>query len=31
VTFTDQDGTAEDTYTVPATDGVDYLIGEKVV
>jgi hypothetical protein len=31
VTFTDKDGTAEDTYTVPSTDGVDYLVGDKVV
>jgi hypothetical protein len=31
VTFTDKDGTAEDTYTIPATKGVDYLIGEKTV
>ncbi|MET3176378.1 UNVERIFIED_ORG: subtilisin family serine protease [Arthrobacter sp. UYCu721] len=31
VTFTDKDGTAEDTYTVPATDGVEYLVAEKVI
>ncbi len=31
VVFTDKDGTAEDTYTVPATDGVDYLIGNSLV
>ncbi|MFJ5693907.1 FG-GAP-like repeat-containing protein, partial [Arthrobacter sp. NPDC093125] len=31
VGFTDKDGTAEDTYTVPATEGVEYLLGEKVV
>jgi hypothetical protein len=31
VVFTDQDGTAEDTYTIPATDGVDYQIGGKTV
>jgi hypothetical protein len=31
VVFTDKDGTAEDTYTIPATKGVDYLIGEKTV
>lgn len=31
VVFTDKDGTAEDTYTVPVTDGVDYLVGETVV
>ena len=30
VTFTDEDGTAEDTYTVPATEGVEYLVGDKV-
>ena len=31
VTFTDKDGTNEDTYTVPATTGIDYLVGGKVV
>jgi serine protease len=31
VVFTDKDGTAEDTYTVPATEGVEYLVGDKVV
>lgn len=31
VVFTDKDGTTEDSYTVPATVGVDYLVGEKVV
>ncbi|HEV7951130.1 MAG TPA: hypothetical protein VGP24_15300, partial [Glaciihabitans sp.] len=31
VVFTDQDGTAEDTYTIPPTDGVDYQIGGKTV
>ncbi|MGK3649730.1 S-layer homology domain-containing protein [Pseudarthrobacter enclensis] len=30
VTFTDLDGTAKDTYTVPVTEGVEYLIGENV-
>ncbi|MET3932831.1 hypothetical protein [Arthrobacter sp. OAP107] len=31
VVFTDEDGTAEDTYTVPATEGVEYLVGDRVV
>jgi serine protease len=31
VVFTDRDGTAEDTYTVPATEGVEYLLGDRVV
>ncbi|QHK21794.1 hypothetical protein GU243_21365 [Pseudarthrobacter psychrotolerans] len=31
VTFTDKDGTAEDTYMIPATDGVDYLVGGTIV
>jgi hypothetical protein len=31
VTFTDKDGTNEDTYTVPATAGIDYLVGGRVV
>jgi hypothetical protein len=31
ITFTDEDGTAHDTYTVPATTGVQYLVGGKVV
>ncbi|CAH0222097.1 hypothetical protein SRABI83_02404 [Arthrobacter sp. Bi83] len=31
VVFTDKDGTADDSYTVPATEGVDYLVGDKVV
>ncbi len=30
VVFTDEDGTAQDTYTVPVVDGVEYLVGEKV-
>ncbi|WP_427115786.1 S8 family peptidase [Pseudarthrobacter scleromae] len=30
VVFTDKDGTAEDTFTVPVTEGVEYLVGEKV-
>ncbi|WP_344672539.1 S-layer homology domain-containing protein [Pseudarthrobacter polychromogenes] len=29
VIFTDEDGTAQDTYTVPATEGVEYLVGDK--
>jgi hypothetical protein len=31
VTFTDKNGTKDDRYTVPATAGVDYLVGGKVV
>ncbi|WP_179019517.1 S-layer homology domain-containing protein [Paenarthrobacter nitroguajacolicus] len=31
VTFTDVDGTKDDTYTVPATAGVEYLVGGNVV
>ncbi|MET3950981.1 VCBS repeat-containing protein, partial [Arthrobacter sp. UYEF36] len=31
VVFTDKDGTAEDAYTIPATEGVDYLVADKVV
>ncbi|WP_185982195.1 S8 family serine peptidase [Arthrobacter sp. KBS0703] len=31
VVFSDKDGTAEDAYTVPATDGVEYLVGNKMV
>ncbi|WP_264356032.1 hypothetical protein [Pseudarthrobacter sp. MM222] len=31
VTFTDKDGTNEDAYFVPATTGIDYLVGGKVV
>ncbi|WP_425863840.1 CAP domain-containing protein [Arthrobacter sp. TWP1-1] len=31
VVFTDKDGTKNDTYAVPATAGVDYLIADKVV
>jgi hypothetical protein len=31
VVFVDALGTANDTYTVPATTGVDYLVGGKVV
>ncbi|MET1154243.1 excalibur calcium-binding domain-containing protein [Arthrobacter sp.] len=31
VTFTDKNGTKDDSYTIPATAGVDYLIGGKAV
>ena len=31
VVFTDVDGTKDDTYTVPATAGVEYLVGGNVV
>ncbi|WP_306638432.1 hypothetical protein [Pseudarthrobacter siccitolerans] len=31
VVFTDNDGTSQDTYTIPATDGVDYQNGGKTV
>ncbi|MEE6286919.1 ThuA domain-containing protein, partial [Georgenia sp. MJ173] len=31
VTFIDEDGTENDSYTVPAVDGVEYLIGDDVV
>ncbi|PFG39046.1 subtilisin family serine protease [Georgenia soli] len=31
VAFVDQDGTAKDTYTIPAVEGVEYLVGGKVV
>ncbi|MBP2264753.1 serine protease [Pseudarthrobacter sp. PvP004] len=31
VTFTDVDGTKDDTYTIPATEGVEYLVGGNVV
>jgi hypothetical protein len=31
VVFSDQDGAAEDSYTIPTTDGVDYQIGGKTV
>ncbi|MCD5343514.1 S-layer homology domain-containing protein [Arthrobacter sp. AK04] len=30
VVFTDKDGTAEDTFTVPVTEGVEYLVGDKL-
>ncbi|MEX5257851.1 InlB B-repeat-containing protein [Kocuria arenosa] len=30
VSFTDEDGTAKDTYTIPATEGVDYLVNGQV-
>jgi len=31
VTFSDADGTSNDSYTVPVTEGVEYLVGDKVV
>jgi hypothetical protein len=31
VVFTDKDGTKDDSYTVPSTAGVDYLVADKVV
>ncbi|NMR32520.1 peptidase S8/S53 subtilisin kexin sedolisin, partial [Arthrobacter sp. SF27] len=31
VVFTDEDGTGNDSYTVPETKGVDYLVGDEVV
>ena len=31
VTFDDQCGTNDDTYTIPSTEGVEYLVGEEVV
>jgi predicted alpha-1,2-mannosidase len=31
VTFDDQPGTSKDTYTVPAVEGVEYLVGGQVV
>ncbi len=31
VVFTDLDGTAKDTFTVPEVKGVDYLVGNEVV
>lgn len=31
VTFTDKEGTNEDTYTIPATTGIDYLVSGRVV
>ncbi|MBE0011316.1 S-layer homology domain-containing protein, partial [Arthrobacter sp. AET 35A] len=30
VTFTDKDGTTEDTYTIPTATGIDYLLNGKV-
>lgn len=30
VTFVDEDGTVKDTFTVPATEGVEYLVGDQV-
>jgi predicted alpha-1,2-mannosidase len=31
VTFADPEGSANDTYTIPAVTGVDYLVGDAVV
>src|SRR5665647_841359 len=31
VTFTDEAGTDDDTYTVPVTEGVEYVVGADVV
>ncbi|WP_168202603.1 ThuA domain-containing protein [Georgenia wutianyii] len=31
VTFTDEDGTADDTYTIPAVEGVEYVVDGQVV
>ncbi|MEE6283269.1 DUF1349 domain-containing protein, partial [Georgenia sp. MJ170] len=31
VTFDDQDGTADDTFTVPTTVGVQYYVGDQVI
>ncbi|MGO1740006.1 MAG: sialidase family protein [Actinomycetaceae bacterium] len=31
VTFADEAGTAEDTYTVPEVEGVEYVVGDEVV
>jgi len=31
VTFTDEDGTKNDSYTIPSADGVEYLVGDEVV
>lgn len=31
VTFIDHSGTARDTYAVPSVEGVEYLVGGKVV
>src|SRR5690606_1288214 len=31
VTFTERPGTADDTYSVPAVEGVEYLVGGEVV
>ncbi|MEE6296742.1 glycoside hydrolase family 3 protein [Georgenia wangjunii] len=28
-TFTDQPGTADDTFTIPVTEGVEYVVGEE--
>jgi serine protease len=31
VTFTDRDGTADDTYTIPGAEGVEYVVDGRVV
>ncbi|WP_152189228.1 ThuA domain-containing protein [Georgenia satyanarayanai] len=31
VTFTDEDGTEDDTFTIPAVEGVEYLVDGEVV
>ncbi|MCQ1953684.1 CAP domain-containing protein [Arthrobacter sp. zg-Y238] len=31
VVFTDKDGTAHDTYTIPSVEGVDYQVGGKTI
>jgi predicted alpha-1,2-mannosidase len=31
VTFTDRDGTADDTYTIPVAEGVEYVVDGRVV
>ncbi|MCI1640956.1 MAG: GH92 family glycosyl hydrolase [Actinomyces sp.] len=31
VTFTDRDGTADDTYTIPGAEGVEYVVDGQVV
>lgn len=31
VTFADREGTAEDSFTIPAVDGVEYLAGDQVL
>ncbi|WP_354185763.1 hypothetical protein [Arthrobacter sp. UYCu712] len=31
VVFRDEENTAQDTYTIPATEGVDYIVGGRVL